>query len=234
MHQNYLFHVSKNVAELQRNITSDVNGFFTVVLNILQFLAEISVCIVLITFLLVKDVFTTVLIGGLVIVFVVFFAGFFKKVLGKKGEENRQVNAQVAKWILQAFSGIKEIKVGDLTPTRDFNFVTDTCRGFLALAQADGIEGEEVNVATGTEVSMKETLEMIADVMGADVRYIVDPDRLRPSKSEVFRLCGDNRKILSLTQWRPQVTLRQGLEITARWLTDPTNLARYKSDIYNR
>lgn len=111
MHQNYLFHVSKNVAELQRNITSDVNGFFTVVLNILQFLAEISVCIVLITFLLVKDVFTTVLIGGLVIVFVVFFAGFFKKVLGKKGEENRQVNAQVAKWILQAFSGIKEIKV---------------------------------------------------------------------------------------------------------------------------
>ncbi len=136
--------------------------------------------------------------------------------------------------ITQIANGIKEIKVGDLTPTRDFNFVTDTCRGFLALAQADGIEGEEVNVATGTEVSMKETLEMIADVMGADVRYIVDPDRLRPSKSEVFRLCGDNRKILSLTQWRPQVTLRQGLEITARWLTDPTNLARYKSDIYNR
>lgn len=83
MHQNYLFHVSKNVAELQRNITSDVNGFFTVVLNILQFLAEISVCIVLITFLLVKDVFTTVLIGGLVIVFV-FFCRIFKRCWEKR------------------------------------------------------------------------------------------------------------------------------------------------------
>lgn len=111
MNQNYLFHVSKNVAELQRNVTSDVNGFFTVVLNVLQFLAEISVCVVLIIFLLMKDVFTTLLIGGLVIIFVSFFAVFYKKVLGRKGEENRQINAQVTKWILQAFSGIKEIKV---------------------------------------------------------------------------------------------------------------------------
>ncbi len=111
MHQNYLFHVSKNVAELQRNVTSDVNGFFTVVLNMLQFLAEISVCIVLIIFLIVEDIFTTLLLGGLIVAFVAFFAVFFKKVLGRKGEENRHVNAQVTKWILQAFSGIKEIKV---------------------------------------------------------------------------------------------------------------------------
>ncbi len=111
MHQKYLFHVSKNVAELQRNVTSDVNGFYTVVLNFLQFLAEISVCVVLVVYLMMQDVMTTVMVAILVLVFVAFFARFFKKVLGKKGEENREVNVQVTKWILQAFSGIKEIKV---------------------------------------------------------------------------------------------------------------------------
>ncbi|MDE5941410.1 MAG: NAD-dependent 4,6-dehydratase LegB [Muribaculaceae bacterium] len=136
--------------------------------------------------------------------------------------------------ITQIANGEREIKVGDLTPTRDFNFVEDTCRGFLAVAVADGVEGEEINIATGTEVSMGQTLEMIAEVMEADVRYVVDPQRLRPSKSEVFRLCGDNRKIRSLTGWEPQVSLRDGLAATARWLSDPANLARYKSNIYNR
>jgi NAD dependent epimerase/dehydratase len=136
--------------------------------------------------------------------------------------------------ITQIANGAREIKVGDLTPTRDFNFVTDTCRGFLALAKADGVEGEEVNIATGTEVTMQHTLELIADVMHADVKYVVDPQRLRPSKSEVFRLCGDNRKIKSLTDWQPQVPLREGLEIVAKWFTDPANLAKYKSNIYNR
>lgn len=111
MHQKYLFHVSKNVAELQRNVTNDVNGFFTVVLNALQFLAEISVCCVLVVYLMTQDIMTTVMIAVLIVVFVVFFARFFKKVLGKKGEENRQVSVQVTKWILQSFSGIKEIKV---------------------------------------------------------------------------------------------------------------------------
>lgn len=111
MHQKYLFHVSKNVAELQRNVTNDVNGFFTVILNSLQFLAEISVCIALVSYLMMKDVMTTMMVAVLVVVFVVFYACFFKKVLGKKGEENREVNVQVAKWIFQSFSGIKEIKV---------------------------------------------------------------------------------------------------------------------------
>ena len=109
------------------------------------------------------------------------------------------------------------------------------CRGFLALAQADGaVEGEEVNIATGTEVSMEETLRLIADIMGSDVSYVVDPERLRPSKSEVFRLCGDNRKIRSLTGWQPRFSLREGLEKTVRWFSDPANLARYKANIYNR
>ena len=121
-----------------------------------------------------------------------------------------------------------------LSPTRDFNFVEDTCRGFLALGRADGIEGEEINIATGTEVSMADTLRLIAELMQADVEYVVDPERLRPSKSEVFRLCGDNTKIESLTDWRPRISLEEGLRRTIEWFTDPANLCRYKSDIYNR
>ena len=136
--------------------------------------------------------------------------------------------------ITQIANGASEIKVGDLTPTRDFNFVEDTCRGFLALASADGIEGEEINIATGTEVSMADTLNLIAEIMHSNVRYVVDQARLRPSKSEVFRLCGDNRKIVSLTGWHPQVDLREGLRRTIEWFTVADNLARYKSNIYNR
>ena len=136
--------------------------------------------------------------------------------------------------ISQIANGERKIKVGDLSPTRDFNYVEDTCRGFIALGRADGIEGEEINIATGTEVSMAETLNLIAELMGADMEYVVDPERLRPSRSEVFRLCGDNSKITSLTSWRPQVTLREGLARTIKWLSDPKNLRQYKSDIYNQ
>lgn len=136
--------------------------------------------------------------------------------------------------ISQIASGASEILVGDLTPTRDFNYVTDTCRGFLALATAENIEGEEINIATGTEVSMKETLDLIAEIMNSDVDYVVDPQRLRPGKSEVFRLCGDNRKICSLTDWRPEISLREGLKRTIAWFCDPDNLSHYKAGIYNR
>jgi len=111
MQQDYLFHVSKNVAEFQRNITNDVNGFFTVALNVLQFLSEFSVSAVLIVFLLIKDWVSTIAVAFLLILFLLFFAGFFKKVLVKKGEENRQINVQLTKWLIQSFSGIKEIKV---------------------------------------------------------------------------------------------------------------------------
>ncbi len=135
--------------------------------------------------------------------------------------------------ISQIASGMREIKVGDLSPTRDFNFVHDTCRGFLALARAENVDGREINIATGTEVSMRETLEMIAELMGADVRYVVDPQRLRPKGSEVMRLCGDNTLITSLTPWRPEVSLREGLSRTIGWFTDPENLRRYKPEIYN-
>lgn len=137
--------------------------------------------------------------------------------------------------ISQIASGATEIKVGDLSPTRDFNFVRDTAAGFIALGEAEGIEGRDINIATGTEVTMEETLRLIAELMGKpDTRYIVDPERLRPAKSEVNRLCGDASLIRSLTDWRPHYSLREGLAITIDWFLNPENLAKYKPDIYNR
>lgn len=135
--------------------------------------------------------------------------------------------------ISQIASGKREIMVGDLTPTRDFNFVADTAAGFMALGTTPGVEGMEINIATGTEVSMRETLETIAEIMGEDVRYVTDSARLRPAGSEVFRLCGDNTLITSLTDWRPRHTLRDGLAVTIDWFTKPENLAKYKTGIYN-
>ena len=136
--------------------------------------------------------------------------------------------------ITQIANGAREIKVGDLTPTRDFNYVKDTCRGFLALATTPGIEGEEINIATNSEISMADTLKLIAEIMGSDVQWVTDPERLRPGKSEVFRLWGDNTKIMSLTDWRPQYDIRRGLTETVTWFTNPANLVKYKSGIYNR
>ena len=136
--------------------------------------------------------------------------------------------------ITQIASGMREIKVGDLSPTRDFNFVTDTCRGFLEIALSPDTIGREVNIATGKEVTMQLTLDMIADIMGADVTWVTDPARLRPKGSEVFRLCGDNTLITSLTDWRPAHTLEDGLRKTVEWFSRPENLAKYKADIYNQ
>lgn len=136
--------------------------------------------------------------------------------------------------ISQIANGAKEIKVGDLSPTRDFNYVKDTCRGFLAIARSENVAGEEINIATDTEISMQETLNLIADIMGADISWVKDPERCRPSKSEVFRLHGSNEKICRLTDWKPQFSLREGLAQTIEWFTNPENLKKYKSNIYNR
>lgn len=136
--------------------------------------------------------------------------------------------------ITQIANGEREIKVGDLSPTRDFNYVKDTCRGFLALAQAPGVEGEEINICTNSEISMMDTLKLIAKIMDADVRWVRDEQRIRPGKSEVFRLWGDNTKITSLTSWRPAYTIEQGLRETVEWFSNKENLAKYKSGIYNQ
>lgn len=136
--------------------------------------------------------------------------------------------------ITQIANGTKEIKVGDLSPTRDFNFVEDSCRGFLAIAKAANTAGEEINICTDTEVSMQDTLNLIAEIMNADINWVKDPERCRPSKSEVFRLHGSNEKIRRLTDWHPKFTLAEGLHKTIEWFTNPENLKKYKSNIYNR
>lgn len=135
--------------------------------------------------------------------------------------------------ITQIASGVREIRVGDLTPTRDFNFVEDTAAGFIAVAECDAAIGREVNIATGVEISMADTLKTIARLMDADVNWVTDPQRLRPSGSEVFRLLGDNSLITSLTGWRPKFNIEQGLKKTIAWFSDEDNLKKYKSGIYN-
>ena len=138
--------------------------------------------------------------------------------------------------ITQIADGEREIKVGDLTPTRDFNFVEDTARGFLAIARADKekVAGQEINIATEREVTMEQTLRTIASLMETDVKWVTDPARLRPSKSEVRRLLGSAGKLRALTGWEPRYTLEQGLRKTIDWFTDPENLKMYKSNIYNQ
>ena len=137
--------------------------------------------------------------------------------------------------ITQIASGVRTIKVGDLTPTRDFNYVTDTARGFLAIARAplSQVAGREINICTGKEISMGETLRTIAELMNAEVTWETDSARLRPGKSEVFRLLGDNSLITELTGWKPQFTLEDGLRATIAWFTEKDNLKLYKSDKYN-
>ena len=136
--------------------------------------------------------------------------------------------------ITQIASGVKEIKVGDLTPTRDFNYVTDTCRGFLEIALSSGTKGKEINIATGKEQSMETVLKTIARLMDVDVKWIQDQERIRPANSEVFRLLGDNSKIRELTGWKPEVSLEDGLKKTIDWICSPRNLSKYKPGIYNR
>lgn len=135
--------------------------------------------------------------------------------------------------ITQIANGATEIKLGDLTPTRDFNYVKDTCRGFIALSRCNQSIGQEVNICSNYEISMRQTLELIAEIMECDVTFVEDAKRLRPSGSEVFRLWGDNAKIKSLTGFEPQYDIRQGLKETIDWFTCEENLKKYKSDIYN-
>jgi NAD dependent epimerase/dehydratase len=135
--------------------------------------------------------------------------------------------------ISQIASGKKEIKLGNLSPTRDFNFVKDTCRGFLALTDCDGAVGQEVNLCSNSEISMRDTLELIAEITNSNVKFVEDSQRVRPECSEVFRLWGDNSKIKALTGYVPLYSIKQGLEETIMWFCNPENLRKYKSDIYN-
>lgn len=133
----------------------------------------------------------------------------------------------------QIASGMKEIKLGDVSPTRDFNYVEDTCAGFLELARCDAAIGRTVNIASNYEISVSDTLNMIRELMNSDVVFLEDEQRLRPGKSEVFRLWGDNSLIRELTGFAPRHDIRSGLQKTIDWFTVPANLTKYKTGLYN-
>ena len=135
--------------------------------------------------------------------------------------------------ISQIADGIKEIKLGDLTPTRDFNFVKDTALGFIAVSETDKTIGKEINIASNFEISMKDTLEIIKRLMNSDVKFITDNQRIRPEKSEVFRLWGDNTLLKELAGFTPQYDIETGLKETIEWFLKPQNIKKYKTGIYN-
>jgi NAD dependent epimerase/dehydratase len=135
--------------------------------------------------------------------------------------------------ITQIANGATEIKLGDITPTRDFNYVDDTCRGFIALAECDESIGQTVNIGSNFEISIGDTLNIIKELMDSDVKFILDSQRIRPEKSEVFRLCCDNSKIERLTGFKSQVSIKEGLQRTIDWILKLDNIKNYKSEIYN-
>lgn len=133
--------------------------------------------------------------------------------------------------ITQLLAGQEEIKLGSLTPTRDFNFVKDTANGFIEIAKSNKTIGEEINIATQKEISIGQLAEELIRQINPNARIICDDDRLRPEKSEVNRLLGSNKKILELTDWKPQYTFEQGMAETIEFFKH--NLDKYKTDIYN-
>lgn len=145
----------------------------------------------------------------------------------------QSARAVIPSIITQIAAGKKQIKLGDLSPTRDFNYVTDTCEGFIRLAESDAAIGKTVNIGSNYEISVRNTLEMIKELMASDVEFITDEQRIRPEKSEVFRLWCDNSQIQSLVGFKPEHTIREGLLKTIEWFRDTKNLSKYKTDIYN-
>ena len=144
----------------------------------------------------------------------------------------QSIRAVIPSIITQIAAGMKQIKLGDLYPTRDFNYVTDICRGFIAIAES-GVEGEVINIGSNFEISVRDTLEMIKKLMDSDVEIITDGQRIRPGKSEVFRLWCDNAKINELTGFIPEIDIESGLTKTIEWFSNPENLKKYKVGMYN-
>jgi NAD dependent epimerase/dehydratase len=141
--------------------------------------------------------------------------------------------------ISQIAAGKRKVRLGAVSPTRDFSFVEDTARGLISglTAPAEQAVGQTINLGSGFEISVGATAKMIADVMGVDIEIETDEARLRPVNSEVERLWADNSKARQQLGWSPEFGglegMRRGLEKTAQWFTDPGNLGRYKTDVYN-
>ena len=135
--------------------------------------------------------------------------------------------------ITQALSGKKEIELGSLDPTRDLVFVKDVVRAFIAIAEADNTDGEEINIASQSEISIGDLAKKIIDMASPGISIARKEDRVRPDKSEVNRLLGSNQKLKELTGWTPEYTIDEGLKETLKWFEDKNNLKQYKADIYN-
>lgn len=133
----------------------------------------------------------------------------------------------------QIAAGAKEIKLGDVSPTRDFNFVKDTCRGFILMAEHERTVGQTINIGSNFEISVGDTLNLIKEVMNSNVQFVRDEQRIRPGKSEVHRLWCDNGLIEELCGFKPSYSLKDGLTETVEWFLKKENLANYKTDIYN-
>jgi len=135
--------------------------------------------------------------------------------------------------ITQLLAGAEQIKLGSLSPTRDLNYVEDTCAGMIALAECDAAIGREVNIGSGREIAVGDLAAMVVKMIRPDAVILSDDERIRPDKSEVERLLADNRLITELTGWQSQVDLEEGLARTVAWFSESANLSRYKWDIYN-
>ncbi|SDM87714.1 NAD dependent epimerase/dehydratase, LLPSF_EDH_00030 family [Daejeonella rubra] len=135
--------------------------------------------------------------------------------------------------ITQLLNGIQQIKLGDITPTRDLLYVRDTANGFLEIAKSDKLIGHECNIATQSEISVGDLALELINQINPNARIIMDEQRLRPEKSEVFRLFGSNSKIMDYTNWKQEFSLADGIAHTISWFKKPENLVKYKADIYN-
>jgi len=135
--------------------------------------------------------------------------------------------------ISQLLNGMSEIQLGDTIPTRDLLFVNDTVKGFSAIAKSDKLIGHDCNIATQSEISVGDLAQELIDQINPSAKIVTDNTRMRPAKSEVFRLYGSNQKIKEHTDWKPVYTLSEGLKETIAWFRHPANLSRYKADVYN-
>jgi len=135
--------------------------------------------------------------------------------------------------ITQLANGAKEIRLGDLRPTRDFNFVKDTCKGMILLAEGESTIGQVFNIGSDSEISIGDLAQKIMDLIGVKAEIVSENQRLRPKDSEVLRLRCNNQKIRQAVGFKPDFTLDEGLKETIAWFSKKENLAKYKSDIYN-
>lgn len=135
--------------------------------------------------------------------------------------------------ITQLLNGKDEIKLGDLRPTRDLLFVKDTADGFVQIAKSETLIGQDCNIATQSEISVKDLAQELINQINPAAKIITEDERMRPENSEVFRLYGSKEKISEQTAWRQRFSLKEGLAQTIQWFRNPENLKQYKADIYN-